>query len=116
MNLPGKISFLTAAFCAVASAAQIQGYLIDKACEQRIQAGGLPEAAAHTTQCSQMTACERSGYFLYTSDGKVITLDPAGNKQAVEALKRSDRKDNVKAEITGDLSGATVRVTSLKLL
>ena len=95
MILPGKISFLTAAFCAVASAAQVEGYLIDKACEQRIKAGGQPEAAAHTTECSQMTACERSGYFLYTPDGKVITLDPAGNKQAVEALKKSDKKDDV---------------------
>ena len=40
MDLPGKISLLTALLCAVASAAQIQGYLIDKACEQRIKAGG----------------------------------------------------------------------------
>ena len=109
-------AILVIVFCAVGSAAQVQGYLIDKACEQRIMAGGQPEAAAHTTQCSQMTACERSGYFLYTSDGKVITLDAAGNAKAIEALKKSGKKYNVKAEVTGDVEGATVKVASLKLL
>src|ERR1019366_6925306 len=54
-------------------AAQIQGYLIDKACEQRIKAGGQPEAASHTTECNQMTACERSG-FVKASNRPVIWL------------------------------------------
>ena len=35
MNLAGKISLLTALFCALASGAQIQGYLMNKACAQR---------------------------------------------------------------------------------
>jgi hypothetical protein len=116
MKLLLNISLLTAAFCAIASAAQIQGYLIDKTCEQRIVAGGQPEAASHTNQCNQMTACERSGYFLYTSDGKVMTLGNAGNAKAIAALKKTGKKDNVKAEVTGDVEGGTVKVTSLKLL
>jgi hypothetical protein len=48
-NLSGRRLF-AAVFCAAATAAQIQGNLIDKGCEQRITAVGQPKAPAHTTQ------------------------------------------------------------------
>jgi len=45
-----------------------------------------------------------------------VKLDAAGNAQVVAALKSSDKKDHLRANVSGDLQGDTLKVTSIKLL
>lgn len=99
----------------IASAAQIDGVLMDKMCSAKAVQGGQKAANEHTTQCALMPPCQKSGYGVFTADNKFISLDDAGNAKAVEALKATTKKDNLKVRITGDLQGDTVKVANLKL-
>ena len=99
----------------MASAAQIDGVLMDKMCSAKAVQGGQKAAAEHTTQCALMPPCQASGYGVFTADNKFVTLDDAGNAKAVEALKATKKKDNLKVRVTGDVQGDTIKVASLKL-
>jgi hypothetical protein len=63
-----------------------------------------------------MPDCVKSGYGVYTAEGKYITFDADGNKKAEEALRASKKRDNLRVRVTGELSGETITVASLKLL
>jgi len=119
------IPAMLAALAAVASAAQVQGILIDEMCsskaEVRIVAGprlegGMIVAEAHTRECALMPACEKSGYGVFTYDNKFLKFDPAGSRKALTALKASKKEDNLKVEVTGEIQGDTIKVVSLKLI
>ena len=68
-----------------ASAAEIKGILMDKHCaptaELRIvpppkmMEGGRVVAEAHTRECLLMPECIKSGYTVYTTDDKFLSLD-----------------------------------------
>ena len=108
---------LGVAFCCLAQAADLQGILLDKMCSGKIvKAGDQKAARAHTRECALMPDCAKSGYGVFTADGKFINLDPAGNQKAEQALKASSKKDDVRVQVTGDLSGDTIKVASLKIL
>ena len=92
---------LLASFAAVASAAQIQGILIDQLCSSKAEVrivsgprleGGMIVAEAETRECALKPACQRSGYGVFTYDNKFLKFDPAGNRKALAALKRRRRK------------------------
>ena len=100
----------------VAQAAELQGILIDKMCSAKVLQGGQKAARAHTRECALMPDCAKSGYGVYTADGKFITFDSDGNKKAEEALRASKKKDNLRVTVTGELSGDTITLASLKLL
>jgi hypothetical protein len=38
------------------------------------------------------------------------------NKKITEALKASDKKDHLRADVSGDVDGDTLKVSSVKLL
>jgi len=42
-------------------------------------------------------------------------VDAEGNKRVLEALKASDKKDHLRADITGEVKGDTISVTSIHL-
>jgi hypothetical protein len=63
-----------------------------------------------------MPDCVKAGYGVFTTEGKFITLDQAGNQQAEQALKASKKKNNIKVQVTGDLSGDSMKVTAIKIL
>lgn len=116
---------LLAAFAAVASAAQVQGILIDQMCSSKAEVrivsgprleGGMIVAEAHTRQCALMPACERSGYGVFTYDNKFLKFDPAGSRKALAALRASKKEDDLKVEVTGEIQGDMIKVASLKLL
>ena len=77
-----------------------------------IQVAGSPDS--HTRDCA--LKCEKSGFAIVTSDQKVIKLDAAGNAQVAAALKASDKKDHLRADVTGSMEGDTFKVSSFKLL
>jgi hypothetical protein len=108
-----------------ASAAQVQGILIDEMCSSKAEVrivsgprleGGMIVAEAHTRQCALMPACQRSGYGVFTYDNKFLKFDPAGSRKALAALKASKKEDDLKVEVTGEIMGDMIKVASLKLI
>ena len=69
---------------------------------------------SHTRACA--LKCEASGYGVITGDKKFLKFDAQGNKEIVTALKASDKKDHLRADVTGEVQGDTLKVTSVKLL
>ena len=119
------IPAMLAAFAAVASAAQVQGILMDQMCSSKAEVrivsgprleGGMIVAEAHTRECALMPACEKSGYGVFTYDNKFLKFDPAGSRKALAALKASKKEDDLKVEVTGEIQGDTIKVASLKLV
>ena len=102
-------------FSVAASAAQIQGVLMDKMCSAKADKGGQSAATMHERSCALMPPCQKSGYGVFTADNKFLTFDEAGNAQAMKALQASTKKDDLKVTITGDVQGDTIKVASLKL-
>ena len=116
---------LVAGCAAVASAAQVQGILIDEMCSSKAEVrivsgprleGGMIVAEAHTRECALMPACEKSGYGVFTYDNKFLKFDAAGSRKALAALKASKKEDDLKVEVTGEIQGDTIKVASLKLI
>ncbi len=116
---------LLASFAAVASAAQVQGILIDQLCSSKAEVrivsgprlvGGMIVAEAETRECALKPACQRSGYGVFTYDNKFLKFDPAGNRKALAALRASKKEDDLKVEVTGEIQGDMIKVASLKLM
>lgn len=98
-----------------ASAAEVEGVLMDKMCSMKAQKEGQAAAAMHTRDCALMPDCEKSGYGVYTKDNRYLMFDAAGNEQAAKALRASTKKDNLTVKVKGDVEGDTLKVASLKL-
>lgn len=108
------LAAMFAGYTLVASAATVQGVLMDKMCSMK--ASKDPSfAAEHTTKCALMPPCKASGYGVFTSDNKFLTFDDAGNAKAAEALMATKKTDNLKVSVKGNVSGDTIKVSSLKL-
>ncbi|PYK86322.1 MAG: hypothetical protein DMF47_06980 [Verrucomicrobia bacterium] len=56
------------------------------------------------------------GFGIVTKDKQFLKSDAQGNKEIVEALKASGKKDHLRVDVTGDVQGDTLKVTSIKLL
>lgn len=84
--------------------------VIDTNCSKKAAA----DPDAHTRECA--LKCQASGYGIITKDHKYLKFDAAGNSKIAEALKASDTKDHLRVDVTGDVSGDTLQVTSIKLL
>src|SRR5262249_46377 len=84
--------------------------VIDANCSKKAAA----DPDAHTRSCALQ--CAMSGYGILTADKKFIKFDDAGNAKVQEGLKALDKKDHLRADVSGDLQGDTLKVTSIKLL
>jgi hypothetical protein len=84
--------------------------VIDTNCSKKAAA----DPDAHTRECA--LKCQASGYGIITKDHKYLKFDSAGNTKITEALKVSDQKDHLRVDVTGDVNGDTLQVTSIKLL
>ena len=84
--------------------------VVDVACSKKVAA----DADAHTRDCALM--CEKSGFGIVTADKKFLKFDAEGNAKVLAELKASDKKDHVRANVSGDVQGDTIKVTSVKLL
>jgi hypothetical protein len=84
--------------------------VIDVACSKKAAA----TADAHTKECA--LACEKSGFGIVTADNKFLKFDADGNAKILEALKASDKTDHLRVNVSGDVKGDTIKVTSVKLL
>jgi hypothetical protein len=84
--------------------------LVDVACSKKVAA----DPDSHTRTCALQ--CEKSGYGVMTQDKGFLKLDADGNAKIAEALKASDKKDHLRVDVTGDVQGGTLKVTSIKVL
>jgi len=82
------------------------GTVVDVMCKGR-------DLAGHTRDCA--LKCAKSGYGLVLPDGKFVKFDEAGNAKALAALKASSKEKDLKAKVTGTLSGELVKVESIEL-
>jgi hypothetical protein len=110
-----RLAGLFAGMIGLASAAQVQGVLMDKMCSMKAAKQGQKFAAAHDVKCALEPPCQKSGYGVFTSDNKFISLDEAGNAKALAALKATKKTDNLRVVVDGDVQGDTIKVTSLTL-
>lgn len=94
----------------VAGAEEWKGVsVIDTNCLEKVKA----DPDKHPRSCALQ--CAKSGYGLLTSDGKYLKFDAAGNEKALAALKASDKADHLRANVTGERDGDTIKVSSLTL-
>ena len=82
--------------------------VVDTMCYSKVKA----DPDKHPTSCA--LKCAKSGYGII-ADGEYLKLDEAGNKKVVAALKESKKTDHIRATVTGERDGDTVKVTSITL-
>ena len=114
-----KTTFVVAIlFCLIGAHARAQtttvaGTLVDNAC--RLEGMTAEQLAKHDKGCLQMGVCVKSGYSIVTADGKAFTLDTKGNAMAAAEVKKSTRKTDFKATVTGLVKGETIAATSITI-
>ena len=69
---------------------------------------------AHGRACALQ--CQKSGFGIVTSDNKFLKFDAQGNALVLEALKKSKKDYHLRVDVSGEVEGDTLKVTSLKLL
>jgi hypothetical protein len=113
MRKPASIAILLG-MCALPAFAATETFsdvsVIDSNCSKK--ASAAPDS--HTRECA--LKCQASGFGILTNDHKFLKFDAAGNTKITEALKSSDKKDHLRVDVTGDVKGDTLQVTSIKLL
>ena len=86
-----------------------EGYLMPKACAAR---GGVAEAESHTTECALKEGCVSSGFGIFVNDD-FLEFDDNGDRLAKDYYLATDKVDHHVVQVTGDFSGAEVKVESL---
>jgi hypothetical protein len=84
--------------------------ILDVACSKKAAA----TADSHTRDCALM--CKDSGFGIVTADKKFLKFDADGNAKMLKQLEASDKKDHLRVNVSGDVQGDTIKVTSVKLL
>jgi hypothetical protein len=84
--------------------------VVDVNCSQKTDA----DPDSHTRACA--LKCEASGSGILTKDNRFLKFDAQGNYNIGEALKASDKKDHLRVNVSGDVQGDTLKVTSIELL
>jgi hypothetical protein len=84
--------------------------LVDQKCSTKFK---TDTADTHTLSCA--LACASSGFGILTSDGAFLMFDKNGSQKATDALKAATQKDHLRATVTGQLDGKTIKVSSIKL-
>lgn len=83
--------------------------LVDNMCASKVK----NDPDKHPTKCALQ--CQMSGYGIITEDGTFLKLDKAGNAKAVAALKATKKTDHLRATVTGERQGDSIKVDSLSL-
>jgi len=84
--------------------------VVDVNCSKKATAN--PDA--HTRDCALQ--CASSGFGIVTSNQKFLKFDAAGNQKVLSELKASSKKDHLRVNVTGEVQGDTLKVSSVTLL
>src|SRR5262245_7056941 len=105
-----KRFFVLAGFVAALSLTALadswSGTVVDVMCKGK-------DLASHTRQCS--LNCAKGGYGLVTADGKFLKFNESGNAKTLYLLKSSSKEKELKAKVTGALSGEVINVESVEI-
>jgi|SRR5689334_20991008 len=100
-------------FSLVALAADtVSGTLMDTGCAKKHMGENLAKADTHPKSCA-MQCGAKSGFAVVTPDGKVLKLDEASNKKAMEYLKDS-KSDSMKVKVSGTVNGDSIAVDKIE--
>src|SRR3954454_5964413 len=88
----------------LAAAETLSGTVVDIMCRGK-------DLASHTRECA--VTCSKSGYGLVTADGKFLKFDEAGNARTLTALKKLSREKDLKAKVTGTVTGEVLKVEAI---
>lgn len=83
--------------------------VVDTKCS--LKAKAAPDE--HTTKCA--LACAKSGFGILSVDGSYLKFDEAGNQKVIAALKNTKKADHLRATVTGERDGETIKVESFSL-
>jgi hypothetical protein len=84
--------------------------VVDVNCSKKVAA----DPDSHTRACA--LKCAASGFGIVTKDKQFLKFNAEGNAKIADALKASDKKDHLRVDVSGDVQGDTLKVTSIKLL
>lgn len=84
--------------------------VVDVMCSKTVAAN----ADAHKRTCA--LGCQKSGFGILTADGRYLKFDADGNAKITEALKASKKTDHLRVNVSGDVEGDTLKVSSIELL
>jgi hypothetical protein len=84
--------------------------VVDVNCSAKVAA----DADSHTRACA--LKCAASGFGIVTQNKQFLKFDTEGNAKITEALKASEKKDHLRVDVSGEVQGDTLKVTSIKLL
>jgi Tfp pilus assembly ATPase PilU len=109
------VSFLVLlGLAAIPALAAVETYkdvsVVDVNCSTKVAA----DPDSHTRACA--LKCAASGFGIVTKDKQFLKFDAEGNTKIADALKASDKKDHLRVDVSGDVQGDTLKVTSIKLL
>jgi hypothetical protein len=105
------LTTIMASFTAVAAAETFNDApVIDVSCAKI----AAKDPDAHTRECALQ--CQKSGFGIITSDHKFLKFDSKGNSLVLDGLKKSDKNAHLRVDVSGEVQGDTLKVTSLKLL
>lgn len=93
-------------FAGLALAESWSGTVVDVSCAKK-------DLSTHSRKCAM--GCSKSGYGLVTADGKFTKFDEAGNAKALAALQASTKNNDLKAKVTGKISGEVIEVESITI-
>ena len=97
---------LSTATAALASAEVWTGTVVDVMCKGR-------DLASHTRQCS--LDCAKSGFGIVLADGKFVKFNESGNAKTLGLLKKASKEKDLKAKVTGSLTGEVIKVESVEI-
>ena len=83
--------------------------VVDKMCSAKAKS----DPDAHTRACALQ--CKGSGFGVVTEKGEFLAFDDAGNKKMSAALAATDKKDHLRADISGTRKGDVISVEQLTL-
>jgi hypothetical protein len=110
------LAILATSSLVIASAAEFEGVLLDQACAADSAKDGQKAALKHDKDCLLMGACVKSGYGIITKDDKFVKLDQGATEKVEAAVKASNKADGFKVKVTGELTGDTITVSSIKII
>jgi hypothetical protein len=124
----GVLAVLAAAGTETKDSGAIRGVLLDSKCSANAETrmvpgttphfeGGMLWAYNHTRECLLMSACQRSGYGIFTYDGdRFLAFDAAGSQKALALIQASKKVDDLRIEVTGQVQGDKLKVATIKML
>ena len=83
--------------------------VVDVNCSKKVAA----DPDTHTRDCA--LKCQASGFGIVTKDNRFLKFDASGNSSIADQLKASDKKDHLRVDVSGDVEGDTLKVSSVKL-